>query len=72
MSCCRCCSTERMTQQFRGTPFEPDLRRAIAKLSEMLPDGVSVRLDDVAWQFAGKQKQWRTPARYSRRRLTEP
>jgi predicted DNA-binding transcriptional regulator YafY len=35
-------------RQFRGTPFEPDLRQAIVKLSEMLPDGVSVRLDDVA------------------------
>ena len=23
--------------QFRGTPFEPDLRQAIAKLGEMLP-----------------------------------
>ena len=34
--------------QFRGTPFEPDLRQAIAKLSEMLPDRVSVRLDTVA------------------------
>jgi predicted DNA-binding transcriptional regulator YafY len=39
---------ERMMQQFRGTPFEADLRRAIAKLDEMLPDGVSVRLDDIA------------------------
>jgi predicted DNA-binding transcriptional regulator YafY len=39
---------ERMMRQMRGTPFEADLRRAIAKLNTMLPDGVSVRLDDVA------------------------
>ena len=39
---------ERMMRQFRGTPFEPDLRQAITKLSEMLPDRVSVRLDSVA------------------------
>jgi len=39
---------ERMMHQFRGTPFHADLREAIAKLSEMLPDGVSVRLDTIA------------------------
>ena len=39
---------ERMMHQFRGTPFEPDLRQAISKLGDMLPDGVSVRLDAVA------------------------
>ena len=39
---------ERMMHQFRGTPFEPDLRQAITKLGEMLPDVVSVRLDAVA------------------------
>ena len=39
---------ERMMHQFRGTPFEPDLRKAIEKLSELLPDRVSVRLDTVA------------------------
>ena len=39
---------ERMLRQFRGTPFEPDLRQAIAKLGEMAPDRVSVRLDSVA------------------------
>jgi predicted DNA-binding transcriptional regulator YafY len=39
---------ERMMHQFRGTPFEPDLRQAIVKLGEMLPDGVSVQLDQVA------------------------
>jgi predicted DNA-binding transcriptional regulator YafY len=38
---------ERMMHQFRGTRFEPDLRRAISKLNEMLPDGVSVRLDQI-------------------------
>jgi predicted DNA-binding transcriptional regulator YafY len=31
-----------------GTPFEANLRQAIAKLSTMLPDGVSVRLDAMA------------------------
>ena len=39
---------ERLIQQLRGTPFEADLRRAIAKLGTMLPDGVSVRLDAMA------------------------
>jgi predicted DNA-binding transcriptional regulator YafY len=40
--------SERMMRQFRGTPFERDLRQAISKLSELLPDGVSVRLDAIA------------------------
>ncbi len=40
--------SERMMRQFRGTPFEPDLRQAIAKLSELLPAGVSVRLEAIA------------------------
>jgi predicted DNA-binding transcriptional regulator YafY len=39
---------ERMMRQFRGTPFEPDLKQAIEKLSPMLPDGVTVKLDAVA------------------------
>ncbi len=39
---------ERMMRQFRGTPFEPDIRSAIEKLGTMLPDRVSVRLDAVA------------------------
>jgi hypothetical protein len=34
--------------QIRGTPFKPDLRKAIAKLGAMLPDRVSARLDTVA------------------------
>ena len=33
--------TEPVVHQFRGTPFEPDLRQAIGKLGEMLPDGAS-------------------------------
>jgi hypothetical protein len=37
--CCGC---------FRGTPFEADLRHAIAKLGDALPKGVSVRLDMIA------------------------
>ncbi len=40
--------SERLLRQFRGTPFEADLRQAIAKLGEMLPDGVTVRLDAIA------------------------
>src|SRR3954451_14935753 len=39
---------ERLLRQYRGTPFERDLRRAFGKLSEMLPDGISVRLDSMA------------------------
>ena len=39
--------SERMMRQFRRTPFERDLRHAIKKLSELLPDGVSVRLDEI-------------------------
>ncbi len=37
-----------MMRQFRGTPFEADLRHAIAKLGDALPKGVSVRLDRIA------------------------
>jgi predicted DNA-binding transcriptional regulator YafY len=40
--------SERMLRQFRGTPFERDLRRAIDKLGESLPAGVTVRLDTIA------------------------
>jgi hypothetical protein len=29
--------SERLMRQFRGTPFEPDLPQAIAKLGKMLP-----------------------------------
>ena len=29
--------SERLMRQFRGTPSEPDLRQAIAKLGDMLP-----------------------------------
>jgi hypothetical protein len=39
---------ERTMKQVRGTSFEPDLRQAIVKLGEMLPEGVSVRPDSVA------------------------
>jgi predicted DNA-binding transcriptional regulator YafY len=39
---------ERLMRQLEGTPFETDLRRAIAKLGTMLPDGVSIRLDSMA------------------------
>jgi predicted DNA-binding transcriptional regulator YafY len=43
---------ERLLRQLEGTPFESDLRRAIAKLGEMLPDRVSVRLDAMADMLA--------------------
>ena len=51
--------SERMLRQFQGTPFEPDLRQAIAKLTEMLPDHVSARQDDVAPRFAERQRHAR-------------
>ncbi len=34
--------------QYRGTPFEQDLRNALAKLSKILPDTIEVPLDDLA------------------------
>ncbi len=36
-----------MMRQFRGMPFEPDIRSAIEKLGTMLLDRVSIRLDTV-------------------------
>jgi predicted DNA-binding transcriptional regulator YafY len=36
---------ERVMRQYRGTPFERDLHVAFAKLAEMLPEAVSVRLE---------------------------
>jgi predicted DNA-binding transcriptional regulator YafY len=39
---------ERLLRQYQGTPFEADLRRAFAKMTELLPDAVSVRLDAMA------------------------
>jgi predicted DNA-binding transcriptional regulator YafY len=39
---------DRLMRQLEGTPFESDLRQAIAKLGTMLPDGVSIRLDAMA------------------------
>ena len=39
---------ERLLGQYRGTPFEQDLRRAFAKMTALLPDAVSVRLDAVS------------------------
>lgn len=41
------CLSERILAQFRGTPFERDLRGAVEKLRGMLPDVVSVRLDAI-------------------------
>jgi predicted DNA-binding transcriptional regulator YafY len=38
----------RLLKQYRGTPFEHDLRRAFDKLARLLPDGVTVRLDAAA------------------------
>lgn len=39
---------ERLLRQYRGTPFEGDLRRAFAKMTAMLPDAVTVRVDALA------------------------
>jgi predicted DNA-binding transcriptional regulator YafY len=39
---------DRIARQFQGTPYETDLRRAIDKLSIILPDVVSIRLDEIA------------------------
>jgi len=33
--------------QYRGTPFEPDLRKAMAKISSSLPDTIEVPLDEL-------------------------
>jgi predicted DNA-binding transcriptional regulator YafY len=38
---------ERMLRQFRGTPFEPNLKSAIKKLGDVLSDCVSVKLDAI-------------------------
>ncbi len=35
----------RVMDQYRGTPFEQDLRKALAKISEILPDTIEVPLD---------------------------
>jgi predicted DNA-binding transcriptional regulator YafY len=37
--------TRQIFAQFRGTPFERDLRRALSRLSELLPESVSIQLD---------------------------
>src|SRR5271157_4876815 len=34
--------------QYRGTPFEQDLRKALAKISRSLPDSIEVPLDELA------------------------
>jgi predicted DNA-binding transcriptional regulator YafY len=39
---------ERLLRQYRGTPFEGDLKRAFAKMTMLLPDAISVRLDAAA------------------------
>ncbi len=39
---------QRVLRQYRGTPFEQNLRRAFEKLIGQLPDGVIVRLDVIA------------------------
>ena len=39
---------ERLLGQYRGTPFEVDLKRAFAKMTALLPDAVSIRLDAAA------------------------
>ena len=39
---------ERLLGQYRGTPFEQDLHRAFARITQLLPESVSVRLDALA------------------------
>ena len=39
---------ERLLRTLEGTPFEQDLRGAITKSGDMLPEGISVRLDERA------------------------
>ncbi|MBV8382995.1 MAG: WYL domain-containing protein [Planctomycetaceae bacterium] len=39
---------EQLLRQYRGTPYERDLRRAFAKMTALLPDEVTVRLDEAA------------------------
>jgi proteasome accessory factor B len=39
---------ERLLRQYQGTMFETDLRRAFARMADLLPDAVSVRLDALA------------------------
>jgi proteasome accessory factor B len=39
---------ERVLRQYRGTPFERDLSRAFAKVTDLLPDAISLRLDQMA------------------------
>jgi predicted DNA-binding transcriptional regulator YafY len=35
-------------KQYRGTPFERDIRRALDRISELLPDRVELSLDDLS------------------------
>jgi predicted DNA-binding transcriptional regulator YafY len=39
---------EQLLRRYRGTPFGADLRRSFAKITEMLPETVSIRLDEAA------------------------
>jgi predicted DNA-binding transcriptional regulator YafY len=39
---------ERVLRQYRGSPFEAELQRAFAKISEMLPDTVTIHLGALA------------------------
>jgi predicted DNA-binding transcriptional regulator YafY len=39
---------QRLLRQFRGTPFEGDLRRAFAKLAAQLPDAVTLQTEAAA------------------------
>lgn len=39
---------DRVLKQYRGTPFEGGLERAFAKMTQLLPDVVSVHIDAVA------------------------
>ncbi|MHC5539948.1 helix-turn-helix transcriptional regulator [Singulisphaera rosea] len=39
---------ERLLRQYHGTPFEADLRRAFERITNLLPNAISVRLDSLA------------------------
>jgi predicted DNA-binding transcriptional regulator YafY len=39
---------DRLLRQYRGTPYEEDLRRAFAKITQFLPDAISINLAAVA------------------------
>jgi proteasome accessory factor B len=39
-------------KHYRGTPFERDIRQALAKISELLPDQVELSLEDLSYSLS--------------------